>query len=96
MPKSKKSSENQKRHYKQYQAENRHKKNKMRRLSRHCQHNPNDKQAAKALDKGTVEYTRNSFKHQKQPIRYPRLKIQPRDHRETIREQMERIVELIV
>jgi len=91
MAKSKKSSERQKQHYKAYQAENRWEKNKIRRLTRHCQHNPNDFQAAKVLDTEVFNYMRNNFKNAKPIERKPKLKLQPVDNRETLREQLQRI-----
>lgn len=93
MPKSKKSSEKQKQNYKSYQAENRWERNKTRRLARHVQHNPNDFEAAKALETANFNYTRNQFKRAK-PMKYPcRLNQLPPDERETIREQFQRILD---
>jgi hypothetical protein len=59
---SKKTSATQKANYKIYLSEERHAKNKIRKLERHVAKVPKDEQAAKALDilieKG-VSYTRN-------------------------------------
>ena len=63
MAKSKTSNANQKAHYSTYKSEERHTKNKLRKLERHVSKKPNDEQAAKALgillELDTVPYTRN-------------------------------------
>lgn len=88
MAKSKKSSERQKQHYKAYKAENCWEKNKIRRLARHCQHNPDDLQAQKVLDEANFNYTRNSFKNTKKAPQQFELRIQPTDTRQTLAEQI--------
>lgn len=62
MAKSKTSNKTQKAHFATYKAEERHAKNKVRKLERHIDNTPNDEQAAKALEnllENGVSYTRN-------------------------------------
>ena len=61
MAKGKTSNKTQKAHYASYKAEERHEKNKLRKLERHVAKTPNDKQAEKALfelEENGVKYTR--------------------------------------
>lgn len=44
--------------FKTYKAENRFRKNKERKLEKHCKAFPNDKQAAEVLAKGVFTYSR--------------------------------------
>lgn len=93
MAKNKASSKTQQENYNRYKAEGRHEKNKLRRLARHCQHNPNDEQAKAVLDKGTVSYTRNLFQHQKPVPRVTKLKDLKPDVRFTMAEQLKRLID---
>lgn len=86
-------SKHQQEEYKRYQQENRWEKNKIRRLARHCQHFPNDKQAQEKLDKANFNYTRNSFKHNKQVPKVARLRDLPRDERETMAAQLKGLID---
>ena len=49
--------------YKRYKAENRHYKNKVRKLTKYVKDNPNDEQSrerlVKIVETGTIPYTRN-------------------------------------
>ena len=59
---TKKHSAVQKANYKKYQSEEKHSKNKIRKVERHLRKSPNDEQAQKALDnliENGVPYTRN-------------------------------------
>lgn len=62
MASSKTSNKTQKAHFATYKAEERHAKNKVRKLERHVDKTPNDEQAVKALDalvENGVSYTRS-------------------------------------
>lgn len=93
MAKNKASSKTQQENYKRYKAEGRHEKNKIRRLARHCQHNPNDEQAQAVLDKGVFAYNRNSFQHQKQVAGPVKLGTLAPDVRLTVTEQLKRLID---
>lgn len=86
------SSKHQQEEYKKYQSENRWERNKRRRLARHVMRHPEDKNAVKVLDEG-FNYTRNSFKHQKQESQKIKLKQLPVDQRKTLEEQLKELID---
>lgn len=59
MAKGKTSNKNQQAKYQSYKTENRHSKNKLRRMRKHLKTHPNDEQTAKVLKGEVVNYTRN-------------------------------------
>lgn len=58
-----------------YQAENRWKKNKTKRIRKHCKEQPNDMQSFHAFTAEKYTYTRNSFKGNKKIPERPKLKL---------------------